>query len=398
MNDEIRSDFPMLKKGITYFDNAATSLTPEQVLEAMLDYYHNYKANVHRGIHELSQKASEEYARAHKKIGDFVNVNPEEVVFVKNATEAINLIALSLDWQKGDKIVATSLDHHSNLVPWLRLKKKVSIDLKIVHPDKDGLFNIEEYEKVAEGAKLVVAPHVSNSLGTISDVRKIGNIAKNNGSLFLVDGAQSVPHIPVDVRKIGCDFMAISAHKMLGPTGIGALIIRKDIAEKIEPAIVGGGSILSVKLDGYMLTKPPESWEAGTPNIAGAIGFGAAVDYLKNIGMKKVEEHEKNLTKLALELMGKIKGVEIYGTQDIDKRVGVISFNIKGMNPHDVSSMCYEINKIAVRSGHHCAMPTMENIIKCPEGTVRASFYLYNTQEEIEKFEKTLKEITKIVL
>ncbi|MBR9682869.1 MAG: cysteine desulfurase [Candidatus Aenigmarchaeota archaeon] len=398
MNDRIRSDFPILNKGMTYFDNAATSLTPEQVLEAMLDYYHNYKANVHRGIHELSQKASEKYEEAHKKVGKFVNVKPQEVIFVKNSTEAINLIALSMNWEKGDKIVSTSLDHHSNLVPWIRLKNKFGIDLKIVHPNEEGILNPEDYREHAEGAKLIVAPHVSNSIGTITDVKQIGKIAKEHGSLFLVDGAQSVPHMEVDAKDIDCDFMAISAHKMLGPTGVGALIMRNGLTEKIDPAIVGGGSILNVKLDSYTLTKPPENWEAGTPNIAGAIGFGAAVDYLQNIGMKKIENHEKELTKLALDLMENIKGVEIYGTKDIDKRVGVISFNVKGMNPHDVSSMFYEMNKIAVRSGHHCAMPAMENILKCPEGTVRASFYLYNTKEEIEKFEKTLKEISKIIL
>ncbi len=398
MNDMIRSGFPILKKGITYFDNAATSLTPEQVLEAMLDYYHNYKANVHRGIHELSQKASEKYEEAHKKVGKFVNAKPNEVIFVKNSSEAINLVALSMNWEKGDKIVATSLDHHSNLIPWIRLKNKFGIDLEIVHPNKEGLFNIEDFEKAAEGAKMIVAPHVSNSLGTILDVSKIGKIAKSYGSLFLVDGAQSVPHIPVDVKNIQCDFMAISAHKMLGPTGIGALIIRNGLADKIEPAIIGGGSIMTVKLDSYVLAKAPTSWDAGTPNIAGAVVFGAAIDYLKNIGMKKIEDHEKKLTKLALEKLEKIKNVEVYGTKDIDKRVGVISFNVKGMNPHDVSSMFYEMNKIAVRSGHHCAIPTMENILDCPEGTVRASFYVYNTEEEIEKFEKTLKEISKIVL
>jgi len=398
MNDRIRSDFPILKKGITYFDNAATSLTPEQVLEAMLDYYHNYKANVHRGVHELSQKASEKYEEAHKKVAKFVGANPQEVVFTKNSSEAISLVALSMDWQKGDKIVTTSLDHHSNLVPWLRLKNKFGVEVAIVHPNKEGIIDPDDYKKHAEGAKLIVAPHVSNSLGTITDVTAIRRIARDHGSLFLVDGAQSVPHIPVDAKTIDCDFMAISGHKMLGPTGIGALIIRNSLIEKIHPAIVGGGSILSVKLDNYTLTRPPESWEAGTPNIAGAIGFGAAIDYLKNIGMQKIEDHERTLTKAALDAMENMKGVEVYGTKDVNKRVGVISFNVKGMNPHDVSSMFYELNKIAVRSGHHCAMPAMENIIKCPEGTVRASFYLYNTEEEIEKFEKTLKEISKIIL
>ncbi|MFQ6010445.1 MAG: aminotransferase class V-fold PLP-dependent enzyme, partial [Candidatus Aenigmatarchaeota archaeon] len=384
-----------LQKGIIYFDNAATSLTPEQVVKAVVGYYHNYRANIHRGVHRLSMEASKAYEEAHKKVGSFIGARPEEIIFTKNTTEAINLVALSMEWERGDKIVTSTIEHHSDMLPWMRLRKK-GVEVVFVKEDKEGIIDMGDLEAKAEGAKLISVVHASNVLGCVSPVREIGRVAKKSGALFLVDGAQSVPHLPVDVKEIGCDFLAFSGHKMLGPTGIGALFMRKELAEKIEPAMLGGGTINRVTLDGYELAKLPDRWEAGTPNIAGAIGFGVAIDYLKGIGMENIERYEAELTKQVMEGLDGMDKIEYYGPRDISKKVGVVAFNVKGMKPHDTASMLDSIANIAVRSGHHCAMPLAERVIKRPEGTVRASFYIYNTAEEVDKLIKTLKEIVKI--
>jgi len=387
---KIRTDFPILKSGITYFDSAATSLTPKPVVLAEMDYYENFNANIHRGVHELSQIASEHYESAYKKVAGFINSDSKEVIFTKNTTEGINLVARGLDFKKGDKIVTTEIEHHSNFLPWMWLKKKFNINLEVVKPDRLGEFDITDFEKAAKGAKLIACTHVSNVFGTIMPVREIGKIAKENNSMFLVDAAQSVPHLKVDVKKIGCDFLAFSGHKMLGPTGIGALYINRELINEIEPMQLGGGTVNDINSDfsDYNLVSPPGRFEAGTPPIAQAIGLGAAVDYINKIGINEIEKHGTKLTNLALNSLAEIEGVEIYGSKN---RAGIISFNIKGLNPHAVAKVLSE-NKIMARSGYHCCIPVMRGLgIK--DGTIRVSFYVYNTIDEVENFISIVRKI-----
>lgn len=388
--ERIRKDFPILEK-VIYMDNAATSLTPVSVIEEISEYYSEYRANVHRGIHTLSKIASERYEEAHEKISRLINSSPEEIILTSNTTQGINLIALSLDLRRGDKVVTTSLEHHSNLLPWMRLRRK-GVKVEIVNPDRKGRLNIGDFEDVIdENTKLIAVTHISNVLGSISPVNEIGRIARENNILYLVDAAQSVPHIPVDVKEIKCDFLAFSGHKMLGPTGIGAIYIRKEIADELEPKILGGGTIGQVTLSNYTLTKSPERWEAGTPNIAGAIGFGKAVEYLQNIGFERIRRHERELTRSIVSGLREIENVEPYGPGE-EYQIGIVSFNVKDLNPHEVASVLDKESGIMVRSGHHCAMPLM-NLLGCPGGTVRASLYIYNTLEEVDRFISEIKRI-----
>ncbi len=390
---ETRADFPILNN-LIYLDSAAMSLTPEPVLNAVLEYYREYNANVKRGVHRLSQIASQKYKDAHRKVADFIGANEEEVIFTKNTTEAINTVASGLKWKTGDKVVTTLLEHHSNFLPWLRLKS-FGVALDIVKPDKDGKFNVSDFEEVIDDrTRLVAITHVSNVLGTITPIEEISAICKKKNALLLVDGAQSVPHIHVDVRKLGCNFLCFSGHKMLGPTGTGILWMKEDFFDRLEPLNFGGGMIEDVSLNGYKLTKGYEKFEGGTPNIAGVIGFGRAIDYLKKIGMDKIKNHEAKLTERLLEGLLEIRRVEIYGSLNSKERIGVVSFNIKDLNPHDVALMLDEASNIMVRSGHHCCIPLMK-YFGLKEGAVRVSFYLYNTEEEVDTFLETVKEIAK---
>jgi len=390
---EIRADFPILNN-LIYLDSAAMSLTPEPVLNVVLKYYREYNANVGRGVHRLSQIASQKYKDAHRKVADFIGANEEEVIFTKNTTEAINTVASGLRWKKGDKVVTTLLEHHSNFLPWLRLKS-FGVALDIVKPDKGGKFNVSDFEEVIDDrTRLVAITHISNVLGTITPIEEISAICKKKNALLLVDGAQSVPHIHVDVRKLGCNFLCFSGHKMLGPTGTGILWMKEDFFDRLEPLNFGGGMIEDVSLNGYKLTKGYEKFEGGTPNIAGVIGFGRAIDYLKKIGMDKIKNHEAKLTERLLEGLLEIRRVEIYGSLNLKERIGVVSFNIKDLNPHDVALMLDEASNIMVRSGHHCCMPLMK-YFGLKEGAVRVSLYLYNTEEEVDTFLETVKEIAK---
>lgn len=390
---EIKTDFPILND-IIYMDSASTSLTPEPVLNAVSKYYREYNANVGRGVHRLSQVASQKYKDAHRKIADFIGANEEEVIFTKNTTEAINTVASGLRWKTGDKVVTTLLEHHSNFLPWLRLKS-FGVALDIVKPDKNGKFNVSDFKEVIDDkTRLVAVTHVSNVLGTMTPIEEISAICEKKNVLLLVDGAQSVPHIHVDVRKLGCNFLCFSGHKMLGPTGTGILWMKEDFFDRLEPLNFGGGMIDDVSLNGYELTKGYERFEGGTPNIAGVIGFGRAIDYLKKIGMDKIKDHEAKLTERLLEGLLEIRRVEIYGSLNLKERIGVVSFNIKSLNPHDVALMLDETSNIMVRSGHHCCMPLMK-YFGLKEGAVRVSFYLYNTEEEVDTFLETVKEIAK---
>lgn len=390
---EIKTDFPILND-IIYVDSASTSLTPEPVLNVVSKYYREYNANVGRGVHRLSQVASQKYKDAHRKIADFIGANEEEVIFTKNTTEAINTVASGLRWKRGDKVVTTLLEHHSNFLPWLRLKS-LGVELDIVKPDKNGKFNVSDFKEVIDDkTRLVAVTHVSNVLGTMTPIEEISAICEKKNVLLLVDGAQSVPHIHVDVIKLGCNFLCFSGHKMLGPTGTGILWMKEDFFDRLEPLNFGGGMIDDVSLNGYELTKGYERFEGGTPNIAGVIGFGRAIDYLKKIGMDKIKDHEAKLTERLLEGLLEIRRVEIYGSLNSKERIGLVSFNIKDLNSHDVALMLDEASNIMVRSGHLCCMPLMK-YFGLKEGAVRVSFYLYNTEEEVDTFLETVKEIAK---
>jgi cysteine desulfurase/selenocysteine lyase len=390
---EIKTDFPILND-IIYMDSASTSLTPEPVLNVVSKYYREYNANVGRGVHRLSQVASQKYKDAHRKIADFIGANEEEVIFTKNTTEAINTVASGLKWKVGDKVVTTLLEHHSNFLPWLRLKS-FGVELDIVKTDKNGKFNVSDFKEVIDDkTRLVAVTHVSNVLGTVTPIEEISAICEKKNALLLVDGAQSVPHINVDVRNLGCSFLCFSGHKMLGPTGTGILWMKEDFFDRLEPLNFGGGMIKDVFLNGYELTKGYERFEGGTPNIAGVIGFGRAIDYLKKISMDKIKDHEAKLTERLLEGLLEIRRVEIYGSLNSKERIGLVSFNIKDLNSHDVALMLDEASNIMVRSGHLCCMPLMK-YFGLKEGAVRVSLYLYNTEEEVDTFLETVKEIAK---
>lgn len=389
---KIREDFPILKD-IIYLDSAATSLTPEPVLRATLDYYCQYRANVGRGVYRLAQIADQRYRDAHKKVAEFIGAREGATVFTKNTTESINTVASGIDWKKGDRIVTTLLEHHSNLLPWMRLKKR-GVMLSVVKPGKDGYLDPSDFERsIDEKTKLVAVSHLSNVLGTIAPLFEISRICKERNAALLVDAAQSVPHMPVDVTSLGCDFLCFSGHKMLGPTGTGILWIGNE--DGLEPLMAGGGMVEDVSLEGYERKKGYEGFEAGTPNISGGIGLGAAVDYLKRTGIEEIALYEKELTVKLLDGLQEIKGVEIYGPKDTKDRGGVISFNVSGLLPHEVALMLDQASNIAVRSGHHCCIPLMKHM-GLKYGSVRISLYLYNTESEIEKLLSTLEEITKV--
>jgi cysteine desulfurase/selenocysteine lyase len=394
--NEIRKDFPILKTGIIYLDNTASSLTPEPVLARMLEFYRGYRSNVERGIHRLSQKASEEYENARSKVADFINANSSsEIVMLSNTTEGINLVARGLKWKKGDKIVTSVLEHHSNFIVWLRERDTHGAKIEVLMPHKPivkGLLYPEDFEKaIDDKTRLVAVTHVSNVLGSITPVKEIAEIAHEHGALVLIDGAQSVPHMKVDVQKLGCDFLAFSGHKMCAPTGSGVLYMREEVQREVEPLLIGGGTIEEVDIDHYTLEKGPGRYEAGTPDIAAAIGLGAAVDYLQKIGIDKIEYNEKLFAKKMYDGLTSIPKVEVYGPEP-EHRVAILSFNVSDLNSHDVALALDVSANIMVRSGHICAQPLLKNVIRRP-GTVRASAYFYNTSDEIEKLASAVKEI-----
>ena len=392
--DKIRLDFPILQTGVIYMDSAASSLTPEPVLEKMTEFYHRYRANVDRGIHQLSQKASEEYESAHRKVARFIDArSEEEIIMTRNTTEGLNIVANGLKWKKGDKIVTTLMDHHSNFIIWQRVRQRHGVKLEAIKPNEQGLFNVADFERVIDDQTRVVAvPHVSNALGSVVPISEISKIAARRGALTVIDGAQSVPHIRVDVREIGCDFLAFSGHKMCGPTGSGALYMRGEVAKEVEPTLIGGGTIQDVSPEEFTLASGWHRFEAGTPAIAEVIGLGRAVDYLTQLGMENVRAHEMGIGKALHEGLRKIPEVKVYGPEDSADRVALASFNVGDLNPHDVALALDVSKKIMIRSGHHCALPTMKEVIHA-DGTARASLYIYNTAEEVELFLSTVEEI-----
>jgi len=393
----IRKDFPILFKGVTYLDSAASSLTPEPVVLKEMEFYREYRANVERGVHRFSQIASEEYENAHAEVAHFIGApGRANVAMVRNTTEAINLVANSIDWKKDDNVVTTVIEHHSNFITWLRVRQRHGTHVEVVRSSQEGLFDLADFEKaIDDSTKLVAFTQVSNVLGCIVPIKEIIEIAHEHGAKTLIDGAQGVPHIETDVMDSKVDFLAFSGHKMLGPTGSGGLYIADSELATTEPLCIGGGTIADVSIDGYELAVPPMKYEAGTPAIAQVIGLGEACRYLKKVGMKNIENWDLKLANKLLDGLTEIAGVEVYGPKDPKQRVGLATFNIKDMNPHDVALTLDTEYDIAVRSGHHCALPLMKELFQLNEGNVRASTYIYNTLEEIDSLISAVEEIAR---
>ena len=403
--ENIRKDFPILartvreNKTLVYLDNASTTQKPNQVIDAINDYYRNHNANIHRAVYALAEEATELYEQTRDKVANFINVkNRNEIIFVRGTTEAINLVAYA--WgrahvKEGDIIVTTEYEHHSNIVPWQLLTQEKGAKIEYIGMDDNGELILDDLDKyLATGkVKLVTFSLMSNVLGTISDADTIISKCKEAGVLTLIDGAQAVPHMKVDLEKLDCDFFAFSGHKMLGPTGIGILWVKKSVLETMNPFHGGGDMIREVHKYETTWNDLPYKFEAGTPNIADVVGLGAAIDYLSKIGMDNIRQHEIDLTTYALEKLSQVKGLHVYGTKDIAKRGGVISFNFADVHPHDVAQII-DAEGIAVRSGHHCAQVLMERLNVA--ATSRASFYIYNTKEEVDKLINSLNKVAEV--
>jgi len=400
---ELRNDFPIFKKKINgkdlvYLDNASTTQKPYSVINSITDFYSNYNSNIHRAVYQLAEEATDLYEQSRKKIANFINVRPEEIIFTRNTTESINLIAHSWarsNLKKDDVIAITEIEHHSNIVPWQILCQEIGTRLEYVGIDESGFLDVEYLIELISSrkVKLVSISHMSNVLGTIVPIERIIKTAHQYKIPVIVDGAQSVPHMPVDAKNLDCDFLVFSAHKMLGPTGVGVLYAKKELLEKMKPFMGGGDMIKEVFKFHTNYNEAPYKFEAGTPNIADVVGFGAAVDYLEKIGMENIRKHEIYLTEYALESMQSLKYITIYGPMDSKFRGGVISFNIADIHPHDLATIMND-HGIAIRSGHHCAQVLMQRL-DVP-ATSRASFYIYNTKEEIDKFVNAIKEAGRI--
>lgn len=386
--DKIRKDFPILQTKVygmplVYLDNAATTQKPKSVLKAIKKYYETTNANIHRGVYKLSEDATKLYEDSHAIVGGFINASAEEIVFTRNATESLNLLAYSLcaSLNACDEILLTQMEHHSNIVPWQQLAKQQGLKVKFAEINSDGTLNIESFKSLLnKNTKIVSVTHVSNFLGTINPVEELAKLAHAAGAVFIVDASQSVPHMPVDVKKIDCDFAAFSGHKMCGPTGIGVLYGKKELLEKLPPFLFGGDMIKEVTFEDSKWNELPWKFEAGTPNIAGGIALAEAVMYLKKVRMENVRNHERELTIYALQKLKELSNITIYGPS-AEQRSGIVSFNISDIHPHDVAAFLDKFG-VAVRGGHHCAMPLAK--LLGINGTTRVSFYFYNTKEEID--------------
>jgi cysteine desulfurase / selenocysteine lyase len=399
----IRQDFPILTREVrpgiplVYLDSTATTQKPLAVLTALDEFYRRSNANIHRGVHTLAEEATALYEQARATVARFVNApGVEQIVFTRNATESINLVAYTwarANLQKGDLVILTEMEHHSNLVPWHMLSAERGVDLEFVPVMDDGLLDLDVYRSLlARNPKLVAFTHMSNVLGTINPVVEMTRLAHEAGAVVLVDGAQSVPHLPVDVQTLDVDFLAFSAHKMLGPTGIGALYGKKSLLEAMSPFLGGGDMIKTVHLRNFVPNDLPHKFEAGTPAIAEAVGFAAAVEYLETIGMQDVAAHEREMVAYALERLEEIPGLKVFGPS-ADKKGGVASFTLDGIHPHDVAQIL-DTYGVAVRAGHHCAQPLHEKF--GIQATSRASFYIYSTKEEVDKLVAGIYQVKKI--
>ncbi len=399
---KIRKDFPILNREVNgnplvYFDNAATSQTPQQVIDVIVDYYQRYNANIHRGVHTLSQEATDAYEQARIKIQKHFNIaKAYEVIFTSGTTHGINLVAngFSSFLEKGDEILVSALEHHSNIVPWQMLCERTGAILKVIPMNLDGELVMEEYEKLLSNkTKLVFCNHVSNALGTVNPINDIVDLAYQVGAAVLIDGAQAAPHIKADLQELNVDFYTVSAHKMCGPTGIGMLYGKEEWLKKLPPYQGGGEMIAEVTFEKTTYADLPHKFEAGTPNVCGGIAFGAALDYMNSIGFESIASYEESLLEYATQKLLRIEGLKIYGTAS--KKTGVISFNVEGIHPYDIGSILDKLG-IAVRTGHHCAQPIMD-FYQIP-GTVRASLSFYNTKDEIDALGAGIKKAISMLL
>jgi cysteine desulfurase / selenocysteine lyase len=398
----IRSDFPLLQRTVNghplvYLDSAATSQKPQQVLDAVDGYYSLHNANVHRGVHTVGNEATDVFERARERVAAFIDAPAEGIVFLRNTTEALNLVASSYAREllaPGDRIVLTEMEHHSNLVPWQLAAERAGLELAFLHVNDDGTLDLSALDELfAPPTKLVSLSHQSNVLGTVVPLRRVIEAAHARGVLVCVDAAQSVPHMPVSVRQLDCDFFAFSGHKMCAPMGAGVLWARPELLERMPPFLGGGSMILRVSLERSSWSTVPHKFEAGTPDVGAAAGLAAACDYLDGIGMDRVHAHELELTSHLLSLLEEMDGVEVYGPRGVEARGGAISFNVTGVHAHDVGTIL-DREGVAVRAGHHCCQPLMKRLGVA--ATARASVYLYNTHEEIDALGAALGEVRRI--
>jgi cysteine desulfurase/selenocysteine lyase len=386
--EKIRQDFPMYGKegkAFAYLDSASSSQTPLQVLEAMENFYHNYRANVHRGMYKASETATERFEAVRRKVADLIQAKEDEIVFTRGTTESLNLLArtLSKGLKAGDEVVITAMEHHANLVPWQQLGIERGFVVKHIPIKKDYTLDMDAAKAlITPATKVVSAMHASNVLGTIVPIKELAAMAHAQGAVFVVDAAQSMGHLPVNVKAIDCDFLAFSGHKMLGPTGVGVLYGKKRLLEAMDPFLFGGDMIQEVFWDKSTWNEVPWKFEAGTPNIAGVIGLGAAVDYVKLTGIDRIEAHEKKLARYAMEKLAVIPGLKFYGPSADKERIGVVSFELEGIHPHDVATIL-DAEGVCVRGGHHCAMPLMRDL-GLVNGTTRASFSVYSTEADVD--------------
>jgi cysteine desulfurase / selenocysteine lyase len=398
--EQIREDFPILKRlmnghELAFLDSAASSQKPNQVVAAITNYYQNHHANVHRGMYTLAAEATELFEATRSKVAQFIGAaSTKEITFTRNATEAINLVAYSWGEENlkvGDEILISVMEHHANLVPWVRLCEETGAILRTIPIDAEGRLDLRTLDSLLNAkTKLVALSRMSNVLGTINDVAPIFAAANKLGAVTLVDAAQSAPHIATDVNELNCDFLVLSAHKMLGPTGVGILYGREELLNSMPPFLAGGEMIDQVSFDKVTYNELPHKFEAGTPNIAAVVAFSAAIDYLNNLGMDAVQRHEQEITSYALEKLEEFPWLRIYGPRDSKDRGAAVSFTIEGIHPHDVSQFL-DSSGIAVRAGHHCAQPLMKAL--GIDATTRASFYIYNTNEEVDRLCEALVEL-----
>ena len=399
----IRKEFPILREQVNghrlvYLDNAATTQKPRQVIEALTRYYETSNANIHRGIHTLAQRATEQYEGTREKVARFIGAsNPQDIVFTRNATEAINLVARTwgeANLGEGDEVVLSLMEHHSNIVPWQLLASRTGAGVRFAGLTPDGKLDLDSLRALlGPQTKLVSIVHMSNVLGTINPMADIVEMAHAQGALVLVDAAQSVPHLPVDVEALGADFVAFSAHKMLGPTGVGVLWARPGLLEGMEPFLGGGDMIATVREEGSTWANVPHKFEAGTPNIADVIAFGAAIEYLEALGMPDVRAHELELTAHAMDALRAIPGLAVHGPPSADERGGVVSFELPGIHPHDIATIA-DSHGVAIRAGHHCAQLLMRHL--AVPATSRASFAIYNDSDDVEVLVEALEHARKV--
>lgn len=404
--ESLHADFPALQrkdkgKQLIYFDNAATSLKPVQVIQAEKEYYECYCANIHRGLHKMSEEASRKWEQAHEKTGKFIGAREQEIVFTRNATESFNLLMYCLlesnYFKQGDEILVSRMEHHANLLPWQFLERKVGVKLEFVELNSDFTLNLQDLQdKINERTKLVSLTQASNTVASIVDVKKACKIVKkkNKQALFAVDACQSVPHFPVNVKDLNCDFLCFSSHKMLGPTGIGVFFGKKELLQSFPPFLYGGEMIKQAKWHSAEWNELPWKFEAGTPAIAQGIALAAAIEYLQKAGLNNIRKHEMELTSFALEKISEeLESLKVFGPENIKERNGIILFESKGIDCHSIALALDEHANIAIRSGMHCAQPIVESLN--PKGLARASFYFYNTMQEVGKLVESLKEILK---